>query len=106
MTPDDVLSRVGDQLSVRRVFGEPVERDGVLVIPVAVAIGGGGGGSGPDDQGSGGGFGGMVRGIGVYSIGNGQVRFIPAIDATALAAFGLLLARTVIRATRRRGLRL
>ncbi|HET6667158.1 MAG TPA: hypothetical protein VFG98_07750, partial [Intrasporangium sp.] len=61
MTPDEILTRVGDQLSVRRVFGEPVERDGLVVIPVAVALGGGGGGSGPDEQGSGGGLGGMVR---------------------------------------------
>ena len=105
MTPGEVLTQAGDQLSIRRVFGEPIERDGMLVIPVAVAIGGGGGGSGPDDQGSGGGFGGMVRGIGVYSISDGRVRFIPAIDVTALTALGLLLARAVMRASRRRGTR-
>ena len=103
MTPDEILTRVGDQLSVRRVFGEPVERDGLVVIPVAVALGGGGGGSGPDEQGSGGGLGGMVRGIGVYSIRDGQVRFIPAVDTTALAAMGVLLAGLVLRARRRRG---
>jgi uncharacterized spore protein YtfJ len=102
MTPDEILTRVGDQLSVRRVFGEPVERDGLVVIPVAVALGGGGGGSGPDEQGSGGGLGGMVRGIGVYSIRDGQVRFIPAVDTTALAAMGVLLAGLVLRARRRR----
>ncbi len=73
MTPDELLARAGDQLSVRRVFGEPIEHDGVLVIPVAVAVGGGGGGAGPDDQGAGGGFGGIVRGIGAYSIRDGQV---------------------------------
>ena len=104
MTPDDILTRVGDQLGIRRVFGEPVERDGVLVIPVAVAIGGGGGGTGPDEQGSGGGFGGVVRGIGVYAITNGQVRFIPAIDTTALAALGVILASLVLRTQRRRRL--
>jgi uncharacterized spore protein YtfJ len=98
VTPDDILTRVGDHLGVRRVFGEPIERDGVLVVPVAVAIGGGGAGTGPGDQGSGGGgFGGVVRGIGVYSISNGQVRFIPAIDTTVLAALGVLLVRLVLR---------
>ncbi len=101
MTPEDLLSRVGDQLSVRRVFGEPVERDGILVIPVAVAFGGGGGGAGPEDQGAGGGFGGVVRGIGVYSIAGGRVRFVPAVDMTALAAITVLFAGTVLRATRR-----
>jgi len=105
MTPEDILTRAGDQLSICRVFGEPVDHDGVVLIPVAVAIGGGGGGTGPDDQGAGGGFGGIVRGIGVYSISNGQVRFIPAIDTTTLAALGLLLVRAVIRASRRRSLR-
>jgi uncharacterized spore protein YtfJ len=101
MTTDDIVTRVGDQLGIRRVFGDPVERDGVVAIPVAVAIGGGGGGTGPDDQG-GGGFGGMVRGIGVYTIANGQVRFIPAIDSTALAAMGVLLVGLVLSARRKR----
>lgn len=105
MTPEDILTRVGDQLGIRRVFGEPVERDGIVVIPVAVAIGGGGGGTGPDDQGSGGGFGGVVRGIGVYSIANGQVRFVPAIDTTALAAMGVILTTLVLRALHRRSAR-
>lgn len=105
MTPEDLLTRAGDQLGIRRVFGEPVERDGITVVPVAVSIGGGGGGTGPDEQGSGGGFGGIVRGIGVYAITGGQVRFVPAIDVTALAAIGLLLTHTVIRATRHRRLR-
>lgn len=101
MTPEEIVTRVGDQLGIRRVFGEPVERDGLVVIPVAVAIGGGGGGNAPDEQGSGAGFGGMVRGIGVYAISNGQVRFIPAIDTTALAAMGVLLAGLVLLARRR-----
>jgi uncharacterized spore protein YtfJ len=102
MTPEELIAKAGDHLSVRRVFGEPIERDGVVVIPVAVAVGGGGGGTGPDDQGTGGGFGGIVRGIGVYAIHDEQVRFIPAVDTVALAAIFLLVARTLTRAVRRR----
>jgi len=102
MTPDDILARAGDQLSVRRVFGKPVEHDGILVIPVAVAVGGGGGGAGPDEQGSGGGFGGIVRGIGAYTVNEGKVRYVPAIDVVALTALGLLLARTITKAVGRR----
>ena len=101
MTPEEIVTRVGDQLGIRRVFGEPVERDGLVVIPVAVAIGGGGGGNAPDEQGSGAGFGGMVRGIGVYAISNGQVRFVPAVDTTALAGIGVLLVGLVLHARRR-----
>lgn len=102
MTPEDLLTRAGDQLGVRRVFGDPVERDGIVVVPVAVTVGGGGGGSGPDDQGAGGGFGGMVRGIGVYAISDGRVRFVPAVDTTALAALAVLLTGLVLRAARGR----
>ena len=102
MTPEEILERVGDQVSVRRVFGQPVEHAGVMVVPVAVAIGGGGGGSGPDEQCTGSGFGGMVRGIGVYEIMAGQVRFVPAVDTTALAAMGVVLAGLALRAGTRR----
>ena len=102
MTPEEIVTRVGDQLGIRRVFGEPVERDGLVVIPVAVAIGGGGGGNAPDEQGSGAGFGGMVRGIGVYAISNGQVRFVPAVDTTALGAMLVLAIGLVAHARRRR----
>ena len=65
-------------------------------------MGGAGSGTGPDDQGTGGGFGGIVRGIGVYAIHDGHVRFIPAIDTVALAAIFLLFARTLTHAVRRR----
>lgn len=106
MTRDELLAKAVDQLGVRRVFGEPIERDGILVIPVAVAAGGGGGGSGcgPNDEGSGsgGGFGGFVRAIGVYVIREGQVRFVPAVDAVALAGIVWLVARTLTRAAQRR----
>jgi uncharacterized spore protein YtfJ len=106
MTPEELLTRAGDQLGVRRVFGQTVERDGNLVVPVAVAVGGGGGGTGPDIQGTGGdGFAGIVRGIGVYSTTNGEVRFIPVIDVAALAAIALLLTRTLFRARRGPSLR-
>jgi uncharacterized spore protein YtfJ len=63
MTRDELLAKATDQLSVRRVFGDPIDRDGVVVIPVAVALGGGGGGLGAEDEGVGGGFGGVVRGM-------------------------------------------
>jgi len=55
---------VGQRAQVSSIFGEPVERDAVTVIPVAKARfgfgGGGGGGSREGDEGSGGGGGGGV----------------------------------------------
>jgi uncharacterized spore protein YtfJ len=105
MSPDELLEKAADALGVRRVFGEPVERDGVLVIPVAVAVGGGGGGTAPEGQGEGGGFGGLVRAIGVYELREGRVRFVPALDVTALAVIALVAARGVARALRVRAAR-
>jgi uncharacterized spore protein YtfJ len=104
MRADDVLGRimnqVGDNLGVRRVFGEPVERDGTTVIPVSVICGGGG--SGPTDNG-GAGYGGWARGVGVYAIRDGQVRFVPATDRTLLIALGMLVwLRVMARVLRRR----
>ncbi len=54
MEARELIKGVRDALSVRQVFGEPVERDGVTVIPAATVMGGGGGGGGegarrPDD---------------------------------------------------------
>lgn len=101
MTPDALLHRAAKDLTVSRVFGEPIERDGVTLIPVAVVMGGGGGGS--DAQGgSGGGFGGLVRGIGAYTIKDGQVRYRPAIDVYAVGLVTFVAAHTVTRTIRRR----
>ena len=44
MDVDALLAAAQDTANVKRVFGEPIERDGTLVIPVAVVAGGGGGG--------------------------------------------------------------
>ena len=100
MTLDEVLGKVGQNVSVQRVFGEPIERDGVTVVPVAVVAGGGGGGGGtaPDgSDGSGGGLGLWSRGIGVYEICDGRVRFVPAFDVVALILAGTITLRMLIK---------
>ncbi len=76
---NDLLERigqtVGERAQVSTIFGEPVEREGVTVVPVAKArFGfGGGGGSGirEGDEGSGRGGGG---GVAVSPIGYIEVR--------------------------------
>ena len=70
-------------LTVRRVYGEPYERNGVTVIPAASVMGGVGGGSGdqPDGTtGGGGGFGVKARPVGAYVIRGEQVDWEPALD--------------------------
>src|SRR6267143_2007616 len=46
MGTQELLSRVAENVSVRRAFGAAYDKDGLLVIPVALVLGGGGGGEG------------------------------------------------------------
>jgi uncharacterized spore protein YtfJ len=68
MEVQEVLAQARDGMSVKRVFGEPYEKNGVTVIPAARVQGGagGGGGEGPEGQGrgSGSGFGLAARPVG------------------------------------------
>ena len=46
MNVDDVLAAARDSVTTRRVYAEPVERDGITVIAAAAVAGGGGGAEG------------------------------------------------------------
>ena len=80
MDVNQLMQQTRDALTVSRLFGEPHERNGVTVIPVAVVRGGGGGGqgegSGPEGvgtgSGSGGGFGLAAKPAGAYVIEGNQ----------------------------------
>ena len=111
MDPRELIQSATDALSVRRVFGEPVERDGVTVIPAATVIGGGGGGTGeqPSEEGEPGpqsgagvGFGGLMWPAGAFEIRDGRVTWRPAIDLTRVLITVLMLAIAVVRARGRR----
>jgi uncharacterized spore protein YtfJ len=99
-----------DSLTVRRVYGEPYESNGVTVIPAASVMGGVGGGSGdqPDGTtGGGGGFGMRARPVGAYVIRGEQVHWEPAFDLNRVilggqvALVALLLLRSVKRSRAR-----
>ncbi len=79
-----LMERAKDVMTVRRVYGEPIEKDGVTVIPAANVRGGGGGGSGQGPQGQGrgwgGGFGVSASPAGAFVIKDGVVKWRPAID--------------------------
>jgi uncharacterized spore protein YtfJ len=96
------LQGATDALTVKRVFGDPYEKDGLTVIPAALVIGGGGGGGGTDEkgqEGEGGGFGVIARPAGAYVIKDGEVRWRPAIDPHRVL---LVLALVVVASLRRR----
>jgi uncharacterized spore protein YtfJ len=97
-------------VTVKQVFGEPYEKGGVTVIPVA-AVGGGGGGTGEqkgESKGGGGGFGMSARPAGVYVIKGDEVRWIPAFDMNRVimggqivAIIALLTLRTIVKTVAR-----
>lgn len=106
MDISQLLSQATDSVTVKRVFGEPMEQDGALVIPVAKLRGGGGGGGGASDEGSGsgGGMGFTACPVGVYVLRDGDLRWHPAVDVNRLVLGGqvvgvafLLMLRSVLR---------
>ena len=100
MDPKELIQQAQDALTVKRVFGEPYERDGVTLIPAASIRGGAGGGRGegatPDGagsgSGSGGGFGLIAKPAGVYVIEGNKVRWQPAVDVNRIILGGQIVA--------------
>ena len=91
MNVDEMLSGARDAMTVKRVYGDPIERDGILVIPAAkVAAGGGGGGD--SENNAGGGFGVTAKPAGAWVVKDGEVEWTPAIDATRMGMMGMLVA--------------
>ena len=112
MDVNELMTQTKDALTVTRLFGEPVEREGVTVIPVAVVRGGGGGGrgegSGPEGvgtgSGSGGGFGIAAKPAGVYVIEGRSVSWRPAVDVNRIilgAQVVIIVALLALRSVRR-----
>jgi len=103
MKVDEMLREVRDTMSARTVFAEPIERDGIMVIPAAKVRGGGGGGSDNEENG-GAGFGLTAKPAGAYVIREGKVRWEPAIDvnrivlgAQIVAIVALLVVRSIMK---------
>jgi uncharacterized spore protein YtfJ len=95
MNVDELLTGARDAISVRRVFGDPIEHGEVVLVPVA-KVGGGGGGGGDHENNGGGGFGLGARPVGAYVIKDGEVRWLPAVDPVRLAAL-VVLALALLR---------
>jgi uncharacterized spore protein YtfJ len=109
MEVHDVLAQARDALTVKRVFGEPYEKDGITVIPAARVQGGAGAGGGEDPQGqgkgSGSGFGMTARPVGAFIIRDGDLSWRPAVDVNQIvlggqvvAVVALLTVRAIIKA--------
>ena len=127
MDVHEVLNHARDAMTVKRVFGDPYEKEGVVVIPVANVMGGAGAGGGPGpgarpasageeavgegaaDAGYGMGYGLRASPAGVYVIKGGEVEWKPALDVnrltlqrTGVAIVALCVLRSIIRTLARR----
>jgi uncharacterized spore protein YtfJ len=96
MEVQDVIGQARDALTVKRVFGEPYEKDGVTIIPAARVQGGAGSGSG---------FGMTARPVGAFIIREGELTWRPAVDVNRIVLGGqvvvivaLLTVRAIIKA--------
>jgi uncharacterized spore protein YtfJ len=74
-----IAEKLGVAAQASTIFSEPVEREGITVIPVAKARWGFGGGVGhrKDEDGAGGGGGVQVTPVGFIEIKNGHAEFRP-----------------------------
>jgi uncharacterized spore protein YtfJ len=113
----DLLEQIGkaeEAFTVRRVFGEPFESDGVTVIPAARvqgAVGGGGGQAPGGEGGTGTGFAMNTKPFGVFVIKDGKVTWRPAVDVNRMILGGqlvaiaaLLVLRSIVKAREKAGM--
>lgn len=83
MKVTEAFTTAKDAITVKRVYAEPYEKNGITVIPAAVIGGGAGGGTGHDEkgqEGEGSGFGMGGRPAGAYLIKGDQLSWHPAVD--------------------------
>jgi uncharacterized spore protein YtfJ len=95
-TFDEILTVAQDAITVKRVYGEPYEQNGVTFIPAAAVRGGGGAGEGePTEETPGGrgvGIGISARPIGAYQVKGDEVSWVPAPDMTKVIITGQIVA--------------
>ena len=90
MNVTEMLSDAREAMTVKRVYGDPIEREGLTIVPAADVRGGGGGGSDSENNG-GGGFGLGARPVGAYVIKGDDVKWVPAVDVNRLLAFAFVV---------------
>lgn len=95
----DAINQAKDVITVRRVYGEPYQENGLTIIPAANVTGGGGGGG--DTEGNGGvGFGVRALPAGAWVIKDGDAEWRPAFDLNRTILVGQLIAIVALLVTR------
>jgi uncharacterized spore protein YtfJ len=104
---NNVADKIKDSANVRVVFGEPIDTQGVTIIPVAtvkLAGGGGGGnklaessdGSVSPDKGMGMGVRLTTTPVGYIEVRDGEATMIDIVDKNKLAVGGLIIGGLVV----------
>lgn len=99
MNVQEMLKGVQDVMTVQRVYGEPIERDGSIFIPVADVRGGGGGGGDTEGNG-GGGYGVSASPAGMFVLRGGDALWRPAVNVNRAILGGQLVAIIALLALR------
>ena len=99
----EMVSKAREAMTVRRVYGDPYEKDGVTIIPAAKVRGGAGVGRGKEDEQGPGGYQINATPAGAYVIREGKVRWQPAFNLNRVILGGqivgaLLVVRGIVRA--------
>lgn len=104
MNVDELMTGARDAMKASTVFAEPIEKNGVTVLPAAKIRGGGGGGGDAANNG-GGGFGLSAKPAGAWIIRADDVRWQPAVDVNRIilgaqitAIVALLVLRSIFKA--------
>ncbi|HEX7707886.1 MAG TPA: spore germination protein GerW family protein [Thermoanaerobaculia bacterium] len=113
MTEQSLIERIGETIqlhsSAKQVYGDPIERDGTTIIPVARVqwgFGGGGIGHGHAERGGGGG-GARAIPTGFIELRDGKAEFRPIDDGSniqviaAVGVFGLIAGAVLAKLIRR-----
>jgi uncharacterized spore protein YtfJ len=102
----DAVAEARAAMRASEVFGNPIEKNGVTIIPAAKVSGGaGGGGDQQNPQAGGMGFGVSSRPVGAFVIKGNEVSWQPALDLNRVILMGqvvaivaLLTARAIVKA--------
>lgn len=102
-TAEQIANLMSKTLGNKVIFSDPIERDGVIVIPVAKVIYGlGGGKSNQSNEGGGGGF--IARPVGYIEIKEGETHFKAIRDVSAympiIVASGIVVSLLLKRLVR------
>jgi uncharacterized spore protein YtfJ len=87
----EMIRRTQDAATVKRVYGDPYEKDGVTIIPAARVSARGGSGAARGGEHSGGGFRVDAEPVGAYVIRDGEVEWQPAFDLNGVIRRGQLV---------------